>query len=168
VHNRAELRWKLANVADVSYFVVQKSRDSKDWENVEGQIPVEASIVHEYTFADITEAYTYYRLQSVSIDQRSSWSPIEQINCKDAAYAFRLLENPVHNSLRIGIHSQSTMPTKIIIYDMLGRTMLSQDLNIGTGSNDVQYPVSGFAKGSYQVQVVFRNEPVWQSRFVVN
>lgn len=166
MHNRPQLQWKIADAADLSHFVVQKSRDSKTWEDLEGDIAIDPSTDHEYAVTDVTEPYPYYRLESVSTSSHVSYSQVQTVNCQGDDYRFRLLQNPVSTSLRIGTSAASRITTRVVIFDMLGRMMLSRDLAVAAGEADVEFNLDGFARGTYQVQVIFRNEAIWQTKFV--
>lgn len=166
LNNRPELQWRLEYISDAAFFQVQKSRDSKEWQNLEGTIKVEASTDHEYRFTDITEPFPFYRLQCISVDHSIYYSPVLPVNCQDAGYAFRLLQNPVQGSLRIGIDTKTHISARLQVTDMAGRILLTRELNIQPGNSSQEYDVHGFAAGMYQLQVTANNELLWQAKFV--
>lgn len=166
LNNRPELQWRLEYISDATFFQVQKSRDSKEWQSLEGTIKVERSTDHEYHYTDITEPYPFYRLQCISVDNSIYYSPVLPVNCQDASYAFRLLQNPVQGSLRIGVDAKANINAKLQATDMAGRVLLVRELNIQPGSSSQEYDLHGFAAGMYQLQVTANNQVLWQAKFV--
>lgn len=166
LYNRVQLQWRYENPLPGAYFRVDKSKDGSAWQNLEDKIAVEPAVAYTYSYTDATEAYPYYRLQYITPDGTVSYSPVQEVNCREAGIAFKLLQNPVGNRVRVSVQSKDAMGMTIRICDLQGRTMLQQEGHIDAGVSQLSIDVSGVAAGMYMLQVGNAQGMLWQVKFI--
>lgn len=165
-HNNPVLQWRIANPKTTSFFRVKKSEDGIDFITAAEHIDVNADEHYWYRFTDAPSSYSFYRLESFGIDGQVYYSPVQTVNCKDGNYVFKILQNPVVNTLQISITSRLNMDAGIQIFDLQGRLILSQPVHITPGLVTINIDPGNLAKGIYQLRVSGRQELLWQAKFV--
>ena len=168
IHSRAELQWRIDNPATVAFFRIDKSKDGTQWETVADRIEAQTSPEYTYTFTDIAALYPYYRLQAAAPDGAVSYSPVQQVNCDQNGYDFRLVQNPVSgNQVMLAVQAYAPLDdVMLLVYDLEGRVIQRKAVNIAAGSSSLSIEVPELAKGMYLVQMAHQQETLWQAKFV--
>lgn len=166
IAGRVQLRWQYNNALPGAYFRVDKSRDGAVWHNVAAKIAVEPAAGAIYTFTDDTEPFPYYRMQYVTTDGRVAYSPVQEVNCKESGYNFRLMQNPVGSTARVWIQAKWAVGLTLRVYDLQGRLMLEQPRQVNAGVSQLDIDVSGIAAGMYLLQLDNAQGRLWQTKFI--
>lgn len=77
-----------------------------------------------------------------------------------------LYPNPVNKAFDISFNGRLNNDAKIIVTDIQGRKILSQDINVVNGENKISVDASGFAKGMYFVQISISGRAAAFSKFI--
>ena len=67
---------------------------------------------------------------------------------------FQVYPNPAGNSFNVEISSEKNAAIRIVIYDMMGNIVQSENKNVSEGKNYFPVNVSAFSEGIYLVQVI--------------
>ena len=118
--DKVSIEWSTLNEVDNDYFIVEKSRDGINWENlniVEGA--GNSTVLLEYSIFDHHpyESVNYYRLKQVNFDRSYTFSDIKSITLNLKEPDLLVYPNPCYNEVFIeGITGMENLK----IYDVLG------------------------------------------------
>ena len=101
----------------------------------------------------------YYRIKQVDIDGRYSYSPIRLVNFS-SGNVFTVTPNPATDN--INVYSDSKTDLTIAVYDVMGKKLATKVTNNG----NVQFNISGFAKGVYIVAAESNGVKIQTTRIV--
>jgi hypothetical protein len=158
-HESIILNWKTATELNNKGFYIQRSKDSKNWENI--SFVYGYNTTHEvknYTYTDELPliGINYYRLQQVDFDGQFEYSDIVNIEYRISNDEVSIFPNPIRNELNI-VNGEG-MAT---IYNLLGQPMKQFAVNSGQFSiNTTDLP-----KGQYLLSIQKENGNVVTRRF---
>jgi hypothetical protein len=165
-HNMATLQWRVGVPSNIASFRIMKSSDAKVWESVATSIEVMPDASHLYSFTDSKNPSPFYRLESVGHDGLVTYAPVQKVNCSEENFSFNLMQNPIQNTLAIGISAKRNEAMDIQIFDLQGRHMISQSLKLTPGTTTATIDAGQLASGIYNIRVSNQNEIFWQAKFV--
>ncbi|MDR2834884.1 MAG: T9SS type A sorting domain-containing protein [Bacteroidales bacterium] len=130
--NFANLIWKTATETNSYFFIVQKSYNATDFEDI-GEINATgfSNEIKEYNFVDNNfEKSSYYRLKQIDFDGKSDFSKIiyvekNQSNNNPEIYVY---PNPNNGIFKINISNIENIQ-KILIFDVNGKIIIEKDTN---------------------------------------
>ncbi|HWY10173.1 MAG TPA: T9SS type A sorting domain-containing protein [Bacteroidia bacterium] len=157
------LKWQTLTEKNNSYFTVERSYDTQNWEGV-GQIPGagNSSTLIKYEFTDKYPLKTtiYYRLKQTDLDRIFKYSElITAENCKGKD-EFSIYPNPAGQEVFIKTNEEVTLE----IYNILGEKTAFQILKAGENKIDL----SNFNKGTYFFKVSDSSSIIKFSKVIVN
>ena len=143
-NNDALLQWKTANEINVNRFEVQCSGNGQTFVTI-GTVAAGGSV---YSLTDANtfsnRAVAFYRLKSIDIDDRFTYSSIIKLS-KQTSAALTVYPNPVSDVLTInGLKQNGT----ILIYNAEGKLLQQQTVTAQTMTMDI----SKYSKGIYLLQ----------------
>ena len=143
------LNWSTTNEVNTKNFEIQKRTDASDFKTIGVVKSKNISGVHQYAFADdnLTSGTSYYRLNQVDNDGKSSFSDIVTVNVKSAV-SLSVYPNPVENFLSL-THPVTSNKAFAKIINLEGKTILQQTLNANVTTSQID--VSQIATGSYLI-----------------
>jgi len=152
-----QLTWKLASESDIKTYVVERSIDGRDFAAV-GEITSLGDINtnRQYDFFDayVETGVVFYRLRVVETNgTTTTTNTIELYRVATEMEIIRLQPVPTFDQLLIVLQSAQEEPLTITIYDIAGKIVLSQDVEIVEGENQLNVDVSSFAAGLYTLQL---------------
>lgn len=154
--NQSQLDWTTATESDNQHFVIERSKDGKNFNEIGIVNSKGASYEKQnYTFIDPSPAkgYNYYRLKQVNFDGKYDYSKVEMVALKGYAEVM-LYPNPAKES--ITIETSATDKHNVKIMDYMGRIWLSKTLE-----NQVnQINIASLPKGMYFLESYIDNELV--------
>ena len=157
----AQLNWQTANEVNTYYFDIQRSTDGIHFTSV-GKVTAKgnSSAKNNYSFADdvstAAKGKLYYRLTMVDKDGSFSYSRIAFITIDAGEIKITVIPNPAHDYFIVSNYQNiAANKAKIIVRDLQGRTLLTQDFTNGTGQ---KINVSALSKGMYFVSIVTQNK----------
>jgi len=109
--NKTSLNWATSSEINASHFVVQRSIDGSNYEDVAIVFAQEgnSNSLRRYNYSDnissVNSTLVYYRLKIVDIDGNSKLSEVEliRIGKEEQASNIMIFPNPTHSELRISI-----------------------------------------------------------------
>ncbi|MDQ2720870.1 MAG: T9SS type A sorting domain-containing protein [Bacteroidota bacterium] len=159
-----KLDWTTVTEINSSHFVIQRSPDAVHFSDIATvNAAGNSSIERSYTYNDnqYLEAGSdviYYRLQMLDIDGSYKYSGVLSVKLKAGVASLRIYPNPVHNQLSILFSSATANTNELRITDVNGKQVYHQAYGAGSASNLQNINVSGFAKGSYFIQLITDKE----------
>jgi len=166
LNGHVELTWATATELNNSHFLIQRSQDGRNFRNiarVEGNNTT--NILSEYSYLDKSFLCgpTYYRLVQVDYDGRSTTSKIElvKIPCDDVLDV-KVYPAQNANQINLNIYSPVDDFAGIVIYDIHGRKILSETMEINSGNNRFLLDMENTPSRVLYAQVRLINQPDYQ------
>jgi parallel beta-helix repeat protein len=160
----AELSWTTGSEINSSHFVIERSIDNINYSAV-GRVrsngissrSINYQFVDENVAQNTGSTTVFYRLRAVDVDGSFSISPIRRVSFlqdlgKGAVVAY---PNPFTQTVNIAIESQLITSGDIIVYDIYGRLVAQQSINLIEGTNTVELKqLQSTDAGVYFVKIV--------------
>ena len=166
---RAKLDWNTSSEINASHFVVERSSDAENFEEI-GQVNAfgYSSELKHYQFFDDkiptlrTDAIVYYRLKMVDLDSSFEYSDIRGINFgKSNLDGIQMYPNPAVDILNIDIAGLDSKASLLILSND-GKVVLQKNI-IGNGIETVD--MTRFVPGLYQV-IIKNQDLIHQDKIV--
>lgn len=126
-NDQTQLHWQTAAEINNSHFDIQRSNNSKTWENI-GKVDGQGNSFqfHDYTFVDARplNATNYYRLQQVDFDGKFSYSSIVILNNKTSP--FEIYPNPVKDYFKINLSDSRTKHHHVQLINAMGQVIINE------------------------------------------
>ncbi len=160
------LKWNTANEVSTASFAVQSSKNGSIFSDI-AAVSAKGTSLNTYSYTDKNAAYgaTYYRLKMLDKTGKFTYSNVVEAGVK-AANSFAIYPNPVHSALHLQVSSTKAGAGIVQVIDVLGRVLVSQQVQLSIGTNNLTVPVLAIANGSYRV--VLKGETVAQQQFIKN
>ena len=114
-------------------------------------------ISHSYSFTDREankDGTRYYRLKQVDTDGSSSFSQIVSLTfSNEQIHLSSLYPNPTSDFINYDLNSTGAKDVKISITNLLGQEMISSEIKLVKGLNNLSFDVSEFAQGVYFINI---------------
>ncbi|HWR32445.1 MAG TPA: T9SS type A sorting domain-containing protein [Chitinophagaceae bacterium] len=152
------VEWATASENNNDYFILERSRDSRLWENI-ANIRSKApggnstqAINYSYTDHTPYNETNYYRLKQVDMDGKAAYSKIVIVRKTDDVKGIKIFPKPVTD--QVSIEFSNMKGSYIIhIYDVAGREMMKQVAGIGYTVQYVRINRDNIAGGLYIISV---------------
>ncbi|MDZ4756703.1 MAG: T9SS type A sorting domain-containing protein [Bacteroidota bacterium] len=162
--NDAQLNWSTATEYNSSHFVVQRSLNGKDFEDI-GNVKAagNSKSISNYNildpniiaFADKGITTLYYRLAQYDLDGQINYSIVRSIyiNNEKSITQVSLYPNPSSGMSYLFIASESSELASIQITDITGKLIYKDNLNLNAQGKLVELGGENLAKGIYVIQI---------------
>ncbi len=161
------LNWTTTQEINAMKFVVQKSRNGRDFETL-GEVAAAGNSSTERTYSFThnlpLSGYNYYRIKMVDRDNKSKYSQVRSVQ-NLGVNQIQVTPNPVAGNMKVSINAEKSELATIMITDMSGKAMLNKNYTVAAGDNDIPVTTAGLAAGSYIVRVQL-NGDVQVSKFI--
>lgn len=109
---KALLKWTTATEQNTRDFLIQRSNNGTEWENLSSvKAAGNSNQIMSYEFIDaaMLPGRNFYRLQQRDLDNRSSYSVVKTLEANASEKNFIILENPVKNNrLNVQVNRDNT------------------------------------------------------------
>jgi len=165
-----DVNWKTQTETNNNYFTVQRSRNSKTFEDIGTVVGAGNSIkVNSYVFNDIRpylSGISYYRIKQTDFNGKYSFSNISVVNYSDTDPLFTIIPNPTEKSADIVFNCFEDGGIGLLkIMDLNGRVILDKEITCSKGNNVSSIDLSEQPKGMYFVTLRV-NEKLHTSKLV--
>ncbi|MEM6526269.1 MAG: T9SS type A sorting domain-containing protein [Bacteroidota bacterium] len=163
-----KLQWVTATEKDNDYFIVQRSSNGKDYQEigkVDGSGNSTSLVNYSFVDTDPLGGTNYYRLKQVDFDGQYEYSWIIRI-ITIAAVNFELYPNPSKGRVRINYYGPKIEKGSLSIYNSNGFLMRTTDL-ISTIQNKL-IDLSTLQKGAYFVEILTGETSIKKRILIVN
>jgi hypothetical protein len=165
------LKWVTASELNTSYFEVQHSTTSNNWEAIGRQKAAGNSntpLTYDFTDNNPQIGVNYYRLKMVDNNGTFKYSNViniqnDRVNVNEFS---RVYPNPTSGNLTVEILSTILYNTEISVLDILGRNLLDNPATLTKGLNTLQFNFSHLPKGTYILRFSDTDGKSHYSKFV--
>ena len=155
-NNKITLNWTIADNETAYSFEVERSTNGRDFTTAGVVFASEKTGTENYTFFEtVNYDKVMYRLKMIDKGHDIDYSRIlifqpKSINSTD----IKVYGNPVKDKLTFSFSSNATQVINVKIYDVTGKTLVSQKVNSSEGTNTLSLSLnSTFKAGMYIVEV---------------
>ena len=157
VNNRKtiDLNWQLNSTTDLIHTVVERSKNSQQWDSLSVVAPREGVVV-AYTSNDQAPygGMSYYRLKLVFKDGSGQYSDTRSITLAEKDNSFHIGMNPANDYTILKINSSAATMATVELTDNTGRLMLKKQVSVTMGENNLRIDELGrFSAGRYYISV---------------
>jgi len=155
-NNKVTLNWTVADNETANSFEIERSINGRDFTTVGVVFASEKFGTESYTFYEtVTADKVMYRLKMLDKNHDIDYSRILIFQTKSISSTdIKVYGNPVKDKLTFSYSSNKTQAVDIKVYDIAGKTLMSQKINIAEGSNMLSLPLNPtFKAGMYVVEV---------------
>jgi len=150
------LEWTTSQEMNSSFFNVERSRDSYNWETIGSVVAAgnsSSEINYSYTDRNPQGAVLFYRLKQVDIDDHYKYSSIAKIN-SSPLLKMQIYPNPFTDNINISIYSSSDQAVNISLMDLSGKQVRTMFNKLYGGNNNILLPdLSELAHGIYYLEL---------------
>jgi len=162
------LNWETKSETDNDYFVVLRSQNGIDFEEI-GELYGQgnSSVIVNYQFIDNRPLYgtSYYKLQQVDFNGGTSLTGLLSTSFS-LTDTFILYPNPTSSSIRLLLSVEEKESVLIEIFDVVGQLVFVKNQNLSIGTNSVPLGITFFKEGMYFCKVTFSNGVQMKQTFV--
>lgn len=159
-----QLTWKTATEINSKNFVIQRSINGVQFSDI-GTVAAAGNSTSEKSYIYNDDQYLeagsnvlYYRLQLNDEDGKTNYSQVQIVKLDAPSILLKTYPNPVHNQLSVLFGSASSKTAILKISDLNGKELYRQNFGVTQFSRLQNINVSGFAKGTYFVQLITDKE----------
>jgi hypothetical protein len=161
------IKWQ-QQLPGIKSFVIQRSADNTDWNDIARQETVNFNPNKTYQFADTKSkaGENYYRLKCITEKGQTEYSKSIMIITGTAASNWVIYPVPVDDVLTLQYkgHEKIKAVVNVFIQNISGRVITR--LRSASLNTVIHIPVSNLGKGIYDIRIVIEDEVVWNQRFV--
>jgi hypothetical protein len=154
-NNEVIAAWSTATETNNDFFTLESSVDAQHWNfvaNIDGAGNSNDILNYQYTDVKSSGGLSYYRLRQTDFDGRNEvFSPVSVICSDDNLNNISIYPNPFKEELIIKYSNLNESNAKVMVYDMLGKVILENEINASTGTDNYILDLSKFADGLYYV-----------------
>ena len=161
--NNVNLTWETASETNSDYFIIEKSKDGKNWNYFTKVKAAGNSNKHLLYNMEDNKPYggvSYYRLKQVDFNGKFTYSDIKEVNVGRASNSV-IYPNPGTGLFKLVIDNGLIMPnSEIIILDVLGNIIYKNTINPTDDVNLTTIDISKESKGIYFYKVISNEQTV--------
>ncbi|TAH04828.1 MAG: T9SS C-terminal target domain-containing protein [Sphingobacteriales bacterium] len=170
-NNNVALKWQTAQENNTSYFIVEKSLDGTVFNSIT-QVAASGNSVttknYQYTDAAITSTVIYYRLVTVDVDGKKSYSPVLKMQLQQSKPLS--IYPTVVNGNNIYVSVKNSLPAAAIsIYNQQGQLIQKQALGqlAANQTSQIVFNKTKFANGTYTVVLLSGSKTIHQQQIII-
>jgi len=164
------LDWKVTCYSSPSVtMLLERSADGRKFTTINNQTETSLRCLQPFSFTDAAplSGINYYRLKSVDIDGKESYSKIVALLNKEKGFEIvSLVPNPVSNEAVLSVTSAAKSIIEIVVSDLSGKQLNKQRVTMIAGNNLLPINVSNLPAGTYQVTGITADGAIRTLRFV--
>jgi ELWxxDGT repeat protein len=157
--NDGILTWKTDNEQNTSHFEIERSTDGRNFVKAgTAGAAGNTSFTRYYSFTDrsinlLGASVIYYRLKSIDLDGKFTFSGIRTLTINNKPSAIRLYPNPAGETLALVITSEIKGKAGYFVTDPAGRIIFTGTAQLNEGRNIIDLPVARLGAGTYYVTI---------------
>lgn len=123
-NNKVDLFWSTATETNNDYFVVEKSKNGIDFEQV-SIVKGAGNSINTIEYADVDynpyQGISYYRLKQVDFSGKYTYSKIVTVNFNLSTVSISVFPNPTDGPINIALNNLENKEVLIVVRDILGK-----------------------------------------------
>jgi hypothetical protein len=159
INSDALITWSTSSEKQNAYFVVQRSYDGINFEDIH-IIPGNgtSSATHNYHYLDNNpNGMVSYRLKQVDIDGKYSFTNVVVLDMRKASFSFDVYPVPANEMLNVELHTGENSQIDIVVNDMLGKEVYYYSNTFEAGANTHIINARHLAKGVYLLKITLED-----------
>ena len=167
-NNKVTLNWTIADNETVNSFEIERSTNGKDFTTVAVVFASEKIGTENYMFYETINANdkVMYRLKMIDKGHDVDYSKILVFSTKAITTDIKIIGNPVNDKLTFSYSSNTNQAVDVKVYDLAGKTLLSQKVNSAEGSNLLSLSLRSTFKAGMYVVAVSNGTDIQTTKFV--
>jgi hypothetical protein len=149
--NVVNLQWEVSVPNNSKAFVVQRSMNGRDFDNIHSADAVANQKTYSAQDAK-PNSIVYYRIKDINTDGREYYSNMVRLSF-DKNDRLSIFPNPAGNNITLSGKAASTTNVTVNFIDAKGRIALSVNWNQSAGNFSRTIPVQKLAKGVYWLSI---------------
>lgn len=154
-----KLTWTSLDETGLSHYIVERSKNSTDWEVVDFKAPKKNTGVMNYEAVDKKPkaGISYYRLKMIETNGTGKISSLKKIENKAGELSVRIAPNPASEKSFVYISSGSAISNEATmeVINSQGMIVHQQKVRINAGTNSIALPFAAkFSNGRYLVRII--------------
>ena len=165
--NNVSLKWQHTDDNVIKY-VLQRSGDNFTWSDIhsENADELKKNKITKFTDQKPGPGKSHYRLKVIGPGSEVSYSSSIMVIIGKPGNSWIMYPVPVSTMLNLQYNGSELIPGVISVFI---RTMKGQILNrlrVASTTRLIQIPVDNLGRGTYDIQIIIKDEVVWNQRFV--
>ncbi len=155
--NKNMLYWKVAEAQDLRWFEVERSGDGINFKKI--GIVQAAGNLYQFPDDKPLSNVNYYRLRIVEQNNHIFYSNIVVLK-SNGKNDFNVYPNPTKSHVNVYCYSAQKRTVTINLYDMIGRSIRQQVINLNKGGNNFIVHLENVPAGTYLLTINEMGESV--------
>lgn len=153
-NNKLRLTWEVGQRDKVKSFVIQKSTDGTSFTNYATVANLQDPLFKTHFFfeSDLPLKKEYYRIQVHTKNGQAAFSNVKSMMAPDALNESSVYPNPFTDNLTLSITGSQTESVRIFIYDVFGKVIRNEQVEIGRGDNKISVQTQSLQPGVYTIR----------------
>ena len=152
------LKWATASELNNEKFEVQHSTNEKPFEKigeVEGNLTTLQQSNYSFPHQSPANGINYYRLKQIDLDGKFEYSDVISVLFENnEPSTFNIYPNPTEDGMVfLKYFSNRKSDLTIFVFDVTGKNVLTQEVEIEKGDNQMEFDFSRLEKGVYVLQL---------------
>jgi len=149
------LEWVTENEANTSKFIVERSTDGRNFQQIGTVLAAgNSSVNNKYSFTDYdvtrqSSSVVYYRLKMVDSDDAYKYSSVVTITLPDVTSRVALFPNPASHEVNVTITTAIDGKVKWQLIDNAGRIVNHSSITAKKGNNNLVINLNRLSTGTY-------------------
>lgn len=149
------LEWVTENEANTSKFIVERSTDGRNFQQIGTVLAAgNSSVNNKYSFTDYdvtrqSSSVVYYRLKMVDSDDAYKYSNVVTITLPDVTSRVALFPNPASHEVNVTITTAIDGKVKWQLIDNAGRIVSHSSIAAKKGNNNLVINLNRLSTGTY-------------------
>lgn len=154
--NVGMLHWLTANEVGTKEFIIERSDNATDFNELGNVTSKSTAGNNNYYFTDIHPAIgnNYYRLKTVDMDGKISFSNIVFIKTDKTNLSMSVFPNPVKSASILKFYSSVSEKYIIKVLDQSGKTLQTFNGISVEGTNKINFDVHNYPTGTYFITLI--------------
>ena len=166
-HNNVSLKWQHTD-ENVIQYVLQRSGDNFTWSDIhkENAEDLKKNKITKFTDQRPEAGKSHYRLKIIGPGNEIGYSSPIMVIIGKPGKSWLMYPVPVSTMLNLQYNGSELIPGVISVFI---RTMKGQILNrlrMASTTRLIQIPVDNLGRGTYDIEIVIKDEIVWNQRFI--
>ena len=157
----AAVSWSVANVSNHGYFLVERSVNGIDFEEVNrNNEQIQGTAIQTFNFEDKNLPISntiYYRIKQCDLNGMCRYSEIKVVKPNNSNRITQISPQPARENLNIRFYSNETGLATVTIADMTGKTVLQENHKLIKGLQSIMVNTSKLSNGMYMVTIADQN-----------
>lgn len=161
--NSVKLNWNTVSEINNDYFIIQRSKNGMDWEELEriNGAGNSTGLLKYFSLDKMPyNGISYYRLKQTDFDGQFEYSDIREVHFKKSTAEVVIYPNPTNNQITILANKQELSSVKI--YNTLGQDVTNLTRHLSKTDNSTIIDLSSLSKGLYNIKTLTTAKKVYK------